>query len=152
MNKFIPLSVLLSAFVSLSFEKDTIDFLCLTCEEDSSESKYTECCVNGLGLDYCCSQAEKAGEGIAKAAGSFLDAFGAGSNFYCTKNEDCTDGDEQFCCWGGDCCTTTEYMNEGIEAIFRSFGGYIIGSILLALVLLVIIGLCCSICCCICRK
>ena len=53
-----------------------------------------------------------------------MDAFGAGSNFYCTKNEDCTDGDEQFCCWGGDCCTTTEYMNEGIEAIFRSFGGY----------------------------
>ena len=45
----------------------------------------------------------------------------------CAKNEDCpnavSDDDEYFCCWGGRCCEVNDYVSEGTEAFFRSFGG-----------------------------
>merc|ERR1712076_120180 len=142
------------AFQSLA-EKDTIDFLCLTCEEDVKKSIYTECCTNGLGLDYCCSLAEKSGgvlDSASKAIGGFMSDITGGKSGTCSENSDCTEDTEQFCCWGGQCCGVTDYLSEGTEAFFRSFGGYIIGSILLGLILLLILGLIISICCCICKK
>ncbi|XP_075263264.1 uncharacterized protein LOC142354765 [Convolutriloba macropyga] len=154
MTKF-ACTLLLALIVHSQAKKDTIDFLCLTCEEDLTKSIYTQCCTNGLGLDYCCSAGEKGGnaaDAVGKAVGGLFSDITGGKSGTCASNDDCNQDTQQFCCWGGRCCEVSDYLDEGLEAFFRSFGGYIIGSILLALILLLILGLFISICCCICKK